>query len=144
MRYEANVYGKYENGFHTFSRFLFISFLFPTGEMRTSSAFYFQISKKKSLVRLFLILQLPQMRAGFTFFTIVPYFRLKVLPSLFIFFDCLKPKCAYYFEEARSQPSIEQILSTLKNCPPHHITSYSTTHVSLTAFIRQQNQNAYE
>lgn len=39
-------------------------------------------------------------------------------PSFFVyfFFDCLEPECTYCFEDARSQPSIKQILSTLKSC----------------------------
>lgn len=35
---------------------------------------------------MFLILQLSQIRAGFTFFTIVFYFRSTILPFLFIYF----------------------------------------------------------
>lgn len=66
---------------------------------------------------MFLILQLSQIRAEFTLFTIVFCFRLTILHFLFIFFfDCLEPKCTYCFEDARSQPSIKQIFSTLKSC----------------------------
>lgn len=86
MRYEVNGYEKHENGFHAFSCFLFVSFLFLTGKICTSSTFCFEISKKKYLALMFLILQLSQIRAGFIFFTIVFYFRLTILPFLFIFF----------------------------------------------------------
>lgn len=65
--------------------FSFFSFLFLTGKIRTSSTFCFEIRKKRSLALVFLILQLSQILAGFTFFTIVFYFRLPILPFLFIY-----------------------------------------------------------
>lgn len=46
------------------------------------------------------------------------YFRLTILPFLFIFFLTVwSPNALIVFEDARSQPSIKQIFSTLKSCP---------------------------